>query len=68
MEFVIFVLQRFFNKSMGEAQAIMLKVHNEGAGICGVYSHEVAESKASKVTSEAKESGHPLKCTIEAEN
>lgn len=68
MEFVIYILQKFFNKSMAESQAIMLKVHNEGTGVCGVYSYEVAESKSSKVVQEAKECGHPLRCTIEAES
>jgi len=67
MEFVVYILQKFFNKSMAESQAIMLKVHNEGTGVCGVYSYEVAESKSTKVAQEAKESGHPLRCTIESE-
>lgn len=67
MEFVILVLQKFFNKTMEEAQAIMLKVHNEGHGVCGVYTYEIAESKAFKVSQYAKDNGHPLKCTIEPE-
>jgi ATP-dependent Clp protease adaptor protein ClpS len=45
----------------------MLKVHNDGVGVCGVYTYEVAESKVAKVTQEAKENGHPLKCTTEPE-
>lgn len=68
MEFVVYVLQKIFHKNMDEAQAIMLKVHKEGVGVCGVYSHEIAESKSTKVTREAKESGHPLRCTIESES
>ncbi len=67
MEFVIFVLQRFFGKTMEEAQGIMLKVHMEGVGICGVFTFEIAETKQAQVNSAALESGHPLKCSIEAE-
>lgn len=67
MEFVIFVLQKFFNKTLEEAQRIMLQVHHEGVGICGVYTYEIAETKAQKVTQAAKENGHPLLCTIEEE-
>ncbi len=65
MEFVIEVLQQFFQKSYPEAQEIMWKVHHEGVGICGIYSFEVAETKASKVGRYAREKGHPLKCSIE---
>ena len=68
MEFVVYVLQKIFHKNMDEAQAIMLKVHKEGVGVCGVYSHEIAESKSTKVNREAKENGHPLKCSIESES
>lgn len=68
MEFVVYVLQKIFHKNMDEAQAIMFKVHNEGVGVCGVYSFEIAESKSSKVLREAKENGHPLKCSIEPES
>ncbi|WP_206611126.1 ATP-dependent Clp protease adapter ClpS [Halobacteriovorax sp. HLS] len=68
MEFVVYVLQKIFHKNMDEAQAIMLKVHKEGVGVCGVYSFEIAESKSSKVLREAKENGHPLKCSIEPES
>jgi ATP-dependent Clp protease adaptor protein ClpS len=68
MEFVVYVLQKIFHKNMDEAQAIMLKVHKEGIGVCGVYSYEIAESKSTKVSKEAKENGHPLKCTIEPES
>lgn len=65
MEFVILVLQKFFNKEYSEAQAIMLQVHQQGYGVCGIYTHEVAESKAAKVVKYARENGHPLKCTTE---
>ncbi len=67
MEFVIFVLQSVFAKSMNEAQAIMMKVHLEGTGICGIYTYEVAESKASKVAQLSKEHGHPLRCSLDEE-
>ena len=67
MEFVIFILQSVFGKDSGAAQKIMLMVHTDGVGVCGVYSHEVAETKVSKVTSLAKENSHPLLCTMEAE-
>lgn len=65
MEFVILVLQKFFNKSSPEAHAIMLEVHTRGFGICGIYTFEVAESKVAKVTKYARENGHPLKCSTE---
>ncbi len=67
MEFVVYVLQKHFGKSMAEAQGVMLKVHNDGVGVCGVFTYEVAESKVAKVEREAKENGHPLKCSTEPE-
>ena len=67
MEFVVIVLQKFFNKNSEEATAIMLQVHNDGAGVCGVYTYEIAETKSSQVLKFARDNGHPLKCTIEAE-
>ena len=65
MEFVILVLQKLFNKTTSEAQAIMLEVHTRGFGICGIYTFEVAESKVAKVTKYARENGHPLKCSTD---
>ena len=65
MEFVIHVLQKFFNKTYDEAHAIMLKVHHEGSGLCGIYTYEVAESKSAKVNKYSRSKGHPLKSTIE---
>lgn len=67
MEFVIFILQKVFKKTLEEAKAIMLKVHNEGMGVCGVYTREVAETKSVQVRQLSKENGHPLKCTFEPE-
>ena len=65
MEFVIEVLQRFFAMNLERAQQVMLKVHNEGSAICGVYSRDVAETKISQVKKFAKQHGHPLRCTME---
>ena len=64
MEFVVHVLQRFFAKNAQEATAIMMKVHNDGVGICGIYTFEVAETKSSKVNQYARSKGHPLKSSI----
>lgn len=68
MEFVILVLQKFFNKNASEAQEIMLAVHTRGVGVCGIYTYEVAESKTAKVVKYARDNGHPLKCTTEPES
>lgn len=65
MEFVIHVLQKFFKRNFDEAHGIMLKVHHDGIGVCGIYTFEVAESKASKVNKYSKSKGHPLKCSID---
>lgn len=65
MEFVVDVIQRFFNKSTEQATQIMLKVHTEGAGICGIYPQDIAETKMHQVMEYARESQHPLQCTIE---
>ena len=65
MEFVIHVLMKFFSKTYDEAHAIMLKIHHEGIGLCGIFTFEVAESKSSKVNSYSRGKGHPLKSSIE---
>ncbi len=65
MEFVVDVLKRFFSKSQDEAMKIMLDVHEKGSGICGVYSHEIAETKIAQVHEHARASGYPLKCSME---
>jgi ATP-dependent Clp protease adaptor protein ClpS len=65
MEFVIHVLQKFFNKSHNDAYAIMLEVHTRGLAVCGIYTFEVAESKVAKVIKYGRENGHPLKCSTE---
>lgn len=65
MEFVIMVLERFFNKSNEEATQIMLHVHQKGVGICGVFTYEVAETKVTQVMDMAQQHQHPLQCTLE---
>jgi len=65
MDFVIEVLQRFFAMDRERALQIMLKVHNEGSAVCGIYSRDVAESKVAQVTELAKQHGHPLRCGME---
>ena len=65
MEFVVYVLQSFFEMSNDMAMQVMLHVHQRGVGICGVYTYEVAETKVAQVMNLAKENQHPLQCTIE---
>ena len=67
MEFVVMVLQKFFRKSQEEATKIMLHVHQRGVGICGVYTLEVAETKACQVMDLARKNQHPLQMQIEKE-
>ena len=65
MEFVIHVIEKYFNKNYEEATQIMLHVHQKGIGICGIYTYEVAETKCKEVIDLAKSNQHPLQCTIE---
>lgn len=65
MDFVITVLQRFFSLDTEQATRIMLKVHNEGRGICGVYSRDVAATKVEQVSNFARQHQHPLACVME---
>ncbi len=67
MEFVVEILMSVFNKSPEEAVRIMLNVHRNGIGICGVYTCEVSETKVNTVHTLARERGYPLKCTMEKE-
>lgn len=67
MEFVVYVLERFFNKGTEDATRIMLHVHQKGVGVCGVYTFEVAETKVSQVMDFARQHQHPLQCTMEKE-
>ncbi|MBS4046255.1 ATP-dependent Clp protease adapter ClpS [Ferrovibrio terrae] len=65
MEFVVHVLERFFNKAREDATRIMLHVHQKGVGICGVFTYEVAETKVTQVIDFARQHQHPLQCTME---
>jgi ATP-dependent Clp protease adaptor protein ClpS len=67
MEFVVFVLQYVFNRSDAEAFTVMLKVHNEGIGIAGVYPFEIANMKSEKAMNLARAKEYPLLCTVEEE-
>ncbi|MCX6128455.1 MAG: ATP-dependent Clp protease adapter ClpS [Proteobacteria bacterium] len=65
MEFVIHVLEKHFHKDHASATDLMLKVHNEGRALCGIYPFEIAETKLTVVTEEARQNGHPLQCVME---
>ncbi len=65
MEFVVVVIQEFFNKDLQAATQIMLKIHLDGKGVCGVYSKDVAATKVDQVLEAANKAGHPLKCISE---
>lgn len=65
MEFVVFVIQEFFNKDRETATQIMLKIHLDGKGVCGVFSKDVAASKVEQVAGAARDHGHPLQCQSE---
>ena len=65
MEFVVYVLERFFQKSREDATRIMLHVHQHGVGVCGVFTYEVAETKVAQVIETARRHQHPLQCTME---
>ncbi|MFN3594329.1 MAG: ATP-dependent Clp protease adapter ClpS [Thiobacillaceae bacterium] len=65
MEFVVYVLQRFFGMDRERATVIMLKVHNEGVGVAGVYPRDIAETKVHQVIEFARSHQHPLQCVME---
>ena len=67
MEFVIEVLEKFFGKRSEEATQIMLHVHQKGIGVCGVYTYDIAETKAIQVTNYARKFEHPLQIQLEKE-
>jgi ATP-dependent Clp protease adaptor protein ClpS len=67
MQFVVEVLEAVFHKSPAEAHRIMMNVHTQGHGVCGVYTHEVAETKVSDVHDRAREAGFPLRASYEEE-
>lgn len=65
MDFVVEVLEKFFNKTREQATQLMLQVHNEGSAVCGVYPLDLAETKVRQVTTLARDNQHPLQCVIE---
>lgn len=66
MEFVVLVLQEYFQRDLETATQIMLKIHHEGRGVCGVYTKDVAATKVELVLAAARRGGHPLQCILEA--
>ena len=67
MDFVVDILMTVFHKSYEESEAIMLEVHKKERGLCGVYTHEIAETKVMQVHKKARDNGFPLKSTMEEE-
>ncbi|MDL2284625.1 ATP-dependent Clp protease adapter ClpS [Oxalobacter sp. OttesenSCG-928-P03] len=65
MEFVIIILQEYFQKDRASATEIMLQVHHEGKGTCGVFPKDIASTKVELVLSHARSHGHPLQCVME---
>jgi ATP-dependent Clp protease adaptor protein ClpS len=65
MEFVVHVLERFFNKNREDATRIMFHVHQNGVGECGVFTYEIAETKVTQVMDFARQHQHPLQCVME---
>jgi len=65
MEFVVYVIQKVFQKTYDDATRLMLKIHTEGIGVCGMFPLEIAEMKMNQVINLAKEDQHPLQCIIE---
>ena len=65
MEFVVIVLQKFFSMSREKATQVMLKVHREGMGVCGLYPKDIATTKVEQVVAYAKKHQHPLQCVME---
>ncbi len=65
MEFVVQVLQKFFGKSQDDAMRVMLQVHHEGKGVCGVYPYDIAASRIGQVSQYARTRQHPLQCVME---
>ena len=65
MEFVVEVLEHFFSMNREKATQVMLAVHTQGKGVCGIYTRDVAETKAELVNQAARDNGHPLLCEVE---
>ena len=68
MEFMVHVLEQFFSMGREKATQVMLAVHTQGKGVCGIYPQDIAETKASQVNQSARDSGHPLLCEVEPSN
>jgi len=68
MEFVVDGLERFFNMNAQAATQVMLHVHQQGVGVCGVFTFEVAETKVTQVVDYARKHQHPLQCTLEKDD
>jgi len=67
MDFVTDLLKKLFHKNSDEAEQIMLNIHRQGRGICGVYTFDIAETKQYQSLSSSQQKGHPLRCVIEAD-
>ena len=65
MDFVVYILENFFSMDRENATRIMLEVHTKGKGVCGMFTHEVAETKVNQVNNFSRENQHPLMCTME---
>ena len=65
MEFVVMILQQYFSKDRETATQIMLTVHREGKGVCGLYTRDIAATKVELVSTHARQAGHPLQCVME---
>jgi ATP-dependent Clp protease adaptor protein ClpS len=65
MEFVVMIVQKYFNKDSEAAARIMWQVHHDGKGICGVYTRDIASTKVKQVVAHARQAGHPLQCVME---
>ncbi len=68
MEFVIHILESFFGMDRERATHIMLNVHTQGKGICGIFTRDIAETKVAQVNDYSRQQDHPLLCTLEADN
>jgi ATP-dependent Clp protease adaptor protein ClpS len=68
MEFVVHVLEQFFSLDRPNATRVMLQVHTQGKGVCGIFTREIAETKVAQVNSYARDNHHPLLCTLEPES
>jgi ATP-dependent Clp protease adaptor protein ClpS len=67
MEFVVMILSSIFRKNLQESEKIMLEIHEKGKGLCGIYTHEIAQTKIQQISQLAKEEGFPLLATMEVD-